>query len=251
MADMHVAETQALRETVAKACRILGKLDVTKGTTGHISARVPGTDTVLIRARGPGETGVRYTSADEVIMVDLDGRKLDGAADLDAPQEVFIHTWIYRTRPDVNSVLHAHPATAVLFTICNKPLLPLYGAFDPTSLRLLVEGIPTYPRSVLVSNDALGQELAAVMGKRACLMRGHGITTCGPSVEEATMTAIRLNDLAEMNYRAQLLGDPEPIPDDEIAQLMSSSTKKQARDAEDPRPPAMWRYYCKLAGEPV
>jgi ribulose-5-phosphate 4-epimerase/fuculose-1-phosphate aldolase len=249
MADLHVAQLQTLREKVAKACRMIGKLEITKGTTGHISARVPGTDTVLIRARGPGETGVRFTSAEDVILVDLDGKKLDGAPDLDPPQEVFIHTWIYRTRPEVGSVLHAHPATAVLFTICKKPLQPLYGAYDPTSLRLLMEGIPTYPRSVLVSNDALGKELAEVMGKRACLMRGHGITTCGPSVEEATMTAIQLNDLAEMNYRAQLLGDPEPIPDEEIALLTSAAKVKEAKDAKDVRGPAMWRYYCKLAGE--
>jgi ribulose-5-phosphate 4-epimerase/fuculose-1-phosphate aldolase len=244
-----MSDMQALRERVAKACRVLGTLELTKGTTGHISARVPGTDTVLIRARGPGETGVRFTSAEDVILVDLDGKKLDGAPDLDAPQEVFIHTWIYRTRPEVGSVVHAHPATAVLFTICDKPLLPLYGAYDPTGLRLLMEGIPTFPRSVLVSNDALGKELAEIMGKHACLMRGHGITTCGPSIEEATITAIRLNDLAEMNYRAQLLGNPQTIPEEEIEQLLSASKKKQTRDAEDARPPALWRYYCKLTGE--
>jgi ribulose-5-phosphate 4-epimerase/fuculose-1-phosphate aldolase len=43
-------------------------------------------------------------------------------------------------------------------------------------------------------------------------MRGHGITACGPSVQDATVTAWRLNDLAEINYRSSLLGVPEPIP---------------------------------------
>jgi ribulose-5-phosphate 4-epimerase/fuculose-1-phosphate aldolase len=244
-----MTDMQALKERVAKACRVLGMLDLTRGVTGHISARVPGTDTILIRARGPGETGVRFTSADDVITVDLDGKKLDGDDDLASPVEVFIHTWIYRTRPEVNSVVHAHPATTVLFTICNKPLQPIYGAYDPTGLRLLMEGIPTYPRSILVSNNELGQEFAATMGKHACLMRGHGITTCGPSIEEATMTAIRLNDLAEMNYRAQLLGDPQTIPQEEIDLLVSASKQKQAKESTDVRPPAIWRYYCKLVGE--
>ena len=238
-----MADVDQLRERVAKACRVLGNLELTKSTSGHISARVPGTETLVIRARGPGETGVRYTSADDVITVDFDGKKLSGRADLEPPHEVFIHTWLYRTRPEIGSVLHAHPATVVLFTICNKPLLPLYGAYDPSSLRLLMEGIPTYPRSITVSNDALGQEFAAAMVGRACLMRGHGITTCGQGIEEATLTAIRLNELAEMNYRARLLGDPQPIPADEIAQITSGKRRGGGHAASS------WRYYCTLAGE--
>ena len=238
-----MAGVEELRELVAKACRVLGKLELTKSGSGHISARVPGTDTLLIRARGAGETGVRYTAAEDVITVDLDGKKLSGRADLEPPQEVFIHTWLYRTRPEVGSVLHAHPATVVLFTICNKPLLPIYGAYDPSSLRLLMEGIPTYPRSITVSSDALGQEFAAAMVGRACLMRGHGITTCGKAVEEATLTAIKLNELAEMNYRAHLLGHPQSIPADEIAQITSG------RKGGDAHAAASWRYYCRLVGE--
>jgi ribulose-5-phosphate 4-epimerase/fuculose-1-phosphate aldolase len=235
------ADMQQLREKVAKACRVLGKLDLTKDVIGHISARVPGTDTLLIRARGPAESGVRFTTADDVILVDLEGKKLEGGAEHDVPREVFIHTSLYRARPDISAVVHAHPATTVLFTICNKPLMPLYGAFDPPSLALLVEGIPTYPRSVLVSNEKLGQEFAATMTGRACLMRGHGITTCGPSVEEATLTAIKLNDLAEMNYRAHLLGNPVAIPEDEIASFSFVKHKQHG--------PALWRYYCSFVGE--
>lgn len=238
-----MADVNELQERVAKACRVLGKLELTKAATGHISARVPGTERVLIRARGPAETGVRFTSPDDVITVDLAGKKLEGRADLEPPQEVFIHTWLYRTRPDVGSVVHAHPATVVLFTICDKPLLPLYGAYDPSSLRLLLEGIPTYPRSITVSNNSLGEEFAAVMTGRACLMRGHGITTCGASVEEATLTAIKLNELAEMSYRAYLLGNPQPIPADEIAHFTAGKQRKIVHGA------ALWRYYCTLVGE--
>jgi ribulose-5-phosphate 4-epimerase/fuculose-1-phosphate aldolase len=237
-------DVEDLRIRVAKACRVLGKLELTKSASGHISARVPGTDTLLIRARGPGETGVRFTAPDDVITVDFDGKKLSGRADLEPPQEVFIHTWLYRTRPELGSVLHAHPATVVLFTICNKPLLPIYGAYDPTSLRLLMEGIPTYPRSITVSNDALGQEFSAAMPGRACLMRGHGVTTCGKGVEEATLTAIKLNELAEMNYRAHLLGNPQPIPADEIAQITAGR-----RGGGDAHAASSWRYYCSLVGE--
>ncbi|HEX2725493.1 MAG TPA: class II aldolase/adducin family protein [Beijerinckiaceae bacterium] len=237
---------EELRARIAKACRVLGKLQLTKSASGHISARVPGTDTILIRARGPGESGVRFTAEDDVIEVGLDGKKRAGRDDLEPPHEVYIHTWLYRTRPDVSAVLHAHPPTVVLFTICNKPLMPIYGAYDPGSVRLLLEGIPTYPRSITVSNDELGQEFAATMRGCACLMRGHGITTCGATVEEATLTAIRLNELAEMNYRAQLLGDPQPISDEDIAHFRKGKNKGADRDGHAG---PMWRYYCRLVGE--
>jgi ribulose-5-phosphate 4-epimerase/fuculose-1-phosphate aldolase len=240
-----MSEVKDLSERVAQACRVIGQLDLTKAATGHLSTRVPGTDRVLIRARGPGETGVRYTSAEEVITVDFDGNKLDGPDDLVPPREVFIHTWLYKTRPEVNSVVHAHPPTVVLFTICEKELMPLYGGYDPSSLKLLMEGIPTYPRSVTVTNDKLGEEFAATMKGRACLMRGHGITTCGDSIEDATLTAISLNILADMNYRAHLLGNPRPIPDEDIEAYMSPGTTQKGSKDRD----ALWRYYCKLVGE--
>ena len=77
------------------------------------------------------------------------------------------------------------------------------------------------------------------------MMRGHGITTCGKSVQDATITAIKLNELAEMNYRARLLGDPQPIPDDEIAHITRGGNKEKSEARGAP----LWRYYCRLVGE--
>ena len=63
-------------------------------------------------------------------------------------------------------------------------------------------------------------ELAQTIGdKDVCLMRGHGITSCGPSIEAAGLAAIQVNELAVMNYRANLLGTPRPISDEDIASL--------------------------------
>jgi ribulose-5-phosphate 4-epimerase/fuculose-1-phosphate aldolase len=240
-------DDQSDRELVAKSCRILGRLDLTKAATGHVSQRVG--DRILIRARGGDEVGVRYTSADEVIAVDLDGKKLDGPEGLVPPQEVFIHTWLYRTRLEVKCVIHIHPPTVVLFTICNKPLMPIYGAYDPSSLDLLLEGIPTYGRSITIRNDQLGQEFSQAMGqKRVCLMRGHGITTAGASVEEATVTAIKMNEIAEMHYRAYLLGDPQPIPPEDI-EVFRKKGKGSEKSGIGTHMHSTWRYYADLTGQ--
>ncbi len=236
-----MSDLEEARDLVARACRILGKLELARATTGHVSARVG--DTILVRGRGAGESGVRYTRREDVLAVSLDGRKLDGPAGLEAPHEVFIHTALYRADASVRSVVHVHPRTVVLFTITGTPLLPLYGAYDPGGLRIALDGVASYPRSVLVSDDRLGDELARAMNdKRACLMRGHGLTTRGGSVEEAVDVAIRVCELAEVNYRARLLGEPRPIPEEDLAEFRARSAQGWRRDAA-------WRYYCRLTGE--
>jgi L-fuculose-phosphate aldolase len=95
---------------------------------------------------------------------------------------VFIHTWLYRTRPEINCVVHVHPATVVLFTICDKPLLPIFGAYDPSSLRLIVKGISSYGRSITVSNEKLGKEFADAMGTKgpvSCAATGLPLSARG------------------------------------------------------------------------
>lgn len=242
-----MAADQDARELVAKSCRILGGLGLTKAATGHVSQLSPDGKHILIRARGRDELGVRYTGAEQIIAVDFDGKKVDGPDGLAPPQEVFIHTWLYKTRPEVRCVVHIHPVTVVLFTICQKPIEPVFGAYDPGSLDLILDGIPTYGRSITISNDELGKEFAGVMGgKRVCLMRGHGITTAGATVEEATVTAIRLNEAAEINYRAALLGVPQTIPEEDLAHFRKK--KRQRGDASATHVNAIWRYYAEVSG---
>lgn len=242
-----MADLSRLRELVAQSCRILGKLNLTKEPSGHVSARVPGEAKVLIKARGPEESGLRFVSGRDIITVDFSGKKIAGDDGLDVPQEMFIHTWLYKTRPDVECVVHVHPLTVVLFTICDKPIEPLYGAYDPSGLRLIVEGLATYPRSITVSNEKLGEEFAKAMGdKPACLMRGHGITSAGATVQEATLTAIKLNDAAVINYQANLLGTPRQIPREDIDIMVG---KSRSAGNSSVHANSNWRYYCKLLDE--
>jgi len=244
-----------LRARIAKACRVVGRLGLTRGLRGHISARIPGTERIFVRARGPAESGVRYTPEDEVVEVDLGGKPVAGMPPgLRGPSEIFIHTEIYRARPEVNAVLHMHPPTVVLFTITGKPLLPLYGAYDPHSLGLALEDIPLFDRSVLINTRELGLELVAALGKnRACLMRGHGITTVGESIEEAGVVALGLNELAVMNFQARMLGEPRVISDSDISDLRPAIDRLSLRSARPGEPGAAteteWRYYCRLAEE--
>ena len=243
-----------LRSRIARACRVLGKLELTRALRGHISARIPGTERIFVRARGPAESGVRYTTDDEVIEIGLDGQPASTMPEgLRTPSEVFIHTEIYRARPEVNAVLHMHPPRVVLFTICGRPLLPIYGAYDPHGLGLALHDLANFERSLLINTATLGRELVAVMGnKRACLMRGHGITAAADSIEEVAIIALGINELATINYQARLLGTPREISDEDKAALEPAIRRYSA--GGQPGEPSdsiatEWRYYCRLTGE--
>ncbi|HLQ31229.1 MAG TPA: class II aldolase/adducin family protein [Chloroflexota bacterium] len=241
------SEIAKLREKVALSCRILGHQAVTKGSFGHVSARIPGTDQVLIKAKGPDEEALEFAAERDIITIRLDGSVVDAPEGLEPPRETAMHLAVFRARPEVMSVIHSHPEAVVVLTACEKPLVPMYGAYDgQAALRLLEEGIPTYPRTLTIIDDELGADFMRVMGdRRACLLRGHGMTTAGASVEDATIISLRVFELARLNYMAYAIGGPRPVPDlEDHRRRWSSGRGRQPRggDVES----SEWRYQRKL-----
>jgi ribulose-5-phosphate 4-epimerase/fuculose-1-phosphate aldolase len=241
IADQEITEIDVAR--VALTCRVLGKLGLTHEPAGHVSMRIG--DRIIIKGRGRGESGLAYSGPDDMLVVDLRGRQVMGRADLSVPLEVHIHTALYREYPDIGSVVHVHPEEAVLLSVCDLPLLPIFGAYDPLALRVAEDGIALYDRSILVSDEVIGSEFAAAMaGRPACVMRGHGITTTGSSPEEASLNAVKLAELAQMNYRARLVGTPRPLPHDEREHFAGGDPSRWPDHVR-----SAWRYYCAKVGE--
>ena len=225
-----------LRELVATACRILHHLGLVD-YLGHVSARLPGAERVLINARrSTGVSGLDRITAQDVLEIVLDGAVLEGRES--PPQELFIHTEIYRARPDVLAVVHTHQPMATLMGIVGQPILPILHIEAP----LVERPVPTFPCAELVVNPQLGQRLAEALGDHeVCHLQGHGIVSVAGTVQEATVGAIFLERLAEANFRAAQLGKPpRVIPPEEIAQLRRYRAPLIGR----------WRYYEELASRP-
>jgi ribulose-5-phosphate 4-epimerase/fuculose-1-phosphate aldolase len=242
-------DLDALRYQVAVACRIIGTQGLTPSSFGHVSVRIPGTDEILIKAKGRDEAALEFTTRHDVLRVDLRGNTRENKDGLQAPREAAMHLAIFRARPEVTSVIHCHPLWAAVLTAAEKPLVPLFGGFDgQAGMLLLEEGVPTYPRSVTVTTDDLAQEVVALMGdRRACLLRGHGITVAGSSVEEAVETCLNLNQLAHANYLAYAIGGPLPVPD--LADHRARFARGKQRPWDDevhPAGPPLWRYHVAL-----
>ena len=238
-----------LRRQVALSCRILGARGVTLGSFGHVSVRIPGSDRILIKAKGPNEEALEYASEKDIITINIDGKVLEAPKGLDSPNETAMHLAVYRKRPDVQSVIHTHPDWVVALTACDKPLVPMYAAYNPPSLRLLLEGIPIYQRSVTIVDDELGEDFMRAMGdKKVCLLTGHGMTTAGSSVEESTLISLNAFELARMNYLAYAIGTPKSIPEQDIKEYKERWLRGQRARLQGPSSTgehADWRYQVR------
>lgn len=240
------AQTMAeLRHKVAVSSRITGARGLMRGATGHVSARIPGTDQILIKAKGPDETANEFTTERDIITIDIEGEILDAPPGLQSPNETAMHLAVYRRRPEVQSVIHSHPDWAVLLMATDSELEPIYRAFNPSGLALWKEGLSIFPRSVTITNDELGSQFMDTMGeKNACLLLGHGITAAGKSVEEATSISLNLQELARMNYLAYAIGKPQPIPDLDSAESPPREGPRQTRDYD--RFASFWKWQKQM-----
>lgn len=213
-----------LKKKVALACRVLGNAGIAD-YLGHVSARIPRTNQVLIRGRGLEAGSMLATSPREILAVTLDGKPLTRTPTLMPPIETPIHTRILRARRDVASVVHVHAPTPVAFAVADLPILPIFNQ----GMELAAEGIPVYPRNGLVATPERGDEVAATLGsKMSCILFAHGIVTVGRSVEEATVRALRLETIARMNLRARLLGGPKALRT-ETLELDSAKVEMEIR----------------------
>jgi ribulose-5-phosphate 4-epimerase/fuculose-1-phosphate aldolase len=217
--------TADARRRVALACRILAHAGLIEDVLGHVSVRVDD-DTILVRARGPAESGVLFTVPDDVIACSISaGRPITDTA-WAAPNELPIHLACYRADPAVGAVVHAHPPAVVAADLAGVALVAMVGAYNIPAARLAVDGIATFERSVLINTDELGQTMRAAMGRRpVCVLRGHGITTVGATLEQAVARALAVDALARMATQVAALGaTPTTRPADELDQLPDLGT---------------------------
>jgi ribulose-5-phosphate 4-epimerase/fuculose-1-phosphate aldolase len=228
-----VGAEQALRREVAVANRIIERLGLSNAF-GHVSARIPGTETFLFPTRrSPG-------LADEksLLVLDTDGNLLSGQGTPNS--ELWIHARAYAARADIGCVVHAHPPACVCLTQIGQPHRIVHnqgGAF--------VDGVAEFERIGLIRTRELGDLLAQRLGSGiAVMMRGHGVTTVAADVRTATITACFLEESAALQLRmlAAAGGKPERI---------RAFTPEEAERVCDQLSPDIveraWEYYAAVA----
>jgi L-ribulose-5-phosphate 4-epimerase len=228
------ATARQLRQDLVDASRVLFRLHLVD-YMGHCSARIPGTDHILIKPRHSLHVRAQDRLGPlDMAVIDLAGNHLDGP--YPPPGERYIHTRIYRARPDVQAVVHTHQPMATVMGIGNAPILPVLHVGG----ELVETPVPVWPCARLVTDDGLGDDLARTLGDHTLvLLQGHGLASAAATVAEAALQAIHLEQLAEANWRVLAMGrQPRVIPHDELQQRASTGVGWEIR----------WAYYRELTG---
>ena len=187
------------------ANRILSHEGILDGL-GHISVRSIDRPDRLLMGR---DLAPSLQTAADLIEYDLEGKAISAAAPVGV-SERFIHAGIYKARPDVMSIVHAHTPSVLAFAVSNIPLRPVYHM----ATFLIGGAIPMFeirkvPGSsgMLVNNSDLGAALAQTLGDRpVVLLRGHGFVVAGPSIPEVVSRSIFLDVNARVQTQAMALG---------------------------------------------
>jgi ribulose-5-phosphate 4-epimerase/fuculose-1-phosphate aldolase len=234
-----MSKLEAAIDELVTANRILAREGIVD-SFGHPSVRHPDRPDrfLLSRARAPD-----LIEADDIMEFTLDGNAVDGG-NRRPYLERFIHASVYEARPEVNAVIHNHSPSVIPFGVTKKnrikPLHHMCGCIG--------HEVPIWDShdefgdtSLLVSNQAMGRDLAKLLGDRpAALMRGHGCVVAGKDIREAVYIAYYLELGAKLQMQAMNLGEVTYLTPGEIDTIIERTGPYSFNRA--------WENWCRRAG---
>lgn len=233
---------EELKEKAVLAHRILVMNRSMGDTTGHVFVRIPGTDEFLARCRNLRDQSPAFVQSGAMHRIFLDGKPAEATGDYMIAPERWIGAAVLQRRPEVNCVIHAHPPAQVLCANAGIRLRPIVGAQNNAGAAEARAGIGVYPRALLIHNQQIAAAMLAVMGNQnVVLLKGHGNVVCGRSVEEATVRAIQVENLARMMWQVALSGLEAPnVPWEDVEEVIARGGAE--RDAVQ----TFWEYYKRM-----
>lgn len=199
---------ESIRQTVLDAILEAVEKGLINGTSGNIAMRDPeDRDIVAITPSGISYTGM---TAGDIAVVRM---KEDGTNEwIDGPykpsSELPMHCLVMRKRPEVNATVHTHSMYA---TICAMGENPELRPITPPQCEFTPVGIVSF--TMPGSND-VAEKVANTLGEKGlvCLIKNHGMFSCGKSMKQAMHATIYTEEMAETTVIAKTLGTYEPMP---------------------------------------
>lgn len=205
------------------------------GTSGNLSARVPGLDLIIIK---PSGLAYAELTPESMVVCDLDGKAVEGS--YTPSSDSASHAYVYRHMPEVGGVVHTHSRYATAWAARGEPI--------PCVLTAIADefggDIPVGPFA-LIGADDIGRGIVATLTDHrspAVLMRGHGVFAIGRTAAAAVKAAVMCEDAARTVHLARAYGTLERIPQQQIDAL-----HQRYKDHYGQRSPA----FGTVAGEPV
>jgi len=229
---------QQLIDDVVSANHILYNEGVVDGF-GHATVRHDKRpDRFLIaRSMAPG-----LVTADDIMECDLEGTPHDPAGRR-TYVERFIHSAIYKARPDVMAVVHSHSPAIVPFSVTDarlRPICHMCGFLGENTPVFEIRDIAGADSDLLIRSQAMGEALAKTLGGSAvALMRGHGSVTVGASIKQVVYRAIYAEVNAKLQSDAMRLGKINFLTPGETAAAAAMN------DEHLDRPWQLWKMAAK------
>ena len=185
-----------VKRELVDAIRMLARAEIVDHS-GHASARRDG-GTLYINSGA----SVRATlTVEDIVAIDFDGALVEGSAT--PPLEFPLHSEIYRARADVHAILHTHPRWSTLLTMVGTRYQPVFAQ------GALLGDVPVLDTPLSVNTPSMGQTVASTLGGgSAALLKSHGAVIVGASVIECFALAAYLEENAQRQYMAMLIGQP-------------------------------------------
>jgi L-fuculose-phosphate aldolase len=221
-----VAEHELRREMV-RVGRLLWERGYVAATDGNLSARL-NSDRLLVTPSGLSKG---FLSEDELTVIRLDGEPVPSyrGRGQRPSSEILMHLEVYRQRPDVNAVVHAHPPIAVAFSIAGVSLAQCVLP----EVVVTLGGIPTTEYATPGTPEVPETIRHAVRDYDAIVLAHHGSLTVGGTLWEAYLRLEKVEHTAEITLAAQQLGRVRtlsPHAVDKLTEMRRELLQRQGRD---------------------
>src|SRR6266700_4414423 len=213
-----------LRRDIVRFGAMLHSLGFIAATDGNLSIRLD-ENRILVTPTGMSK-GMMTPS--DLVVVDMNGRKVKGKRQVTS--EIGMHLLIYRMRPDINGIVHAHPRTATGFAAAgmalNQPLV-CEVVIGLGLIPLAPYGTPGTPELAATLEPLIPQY-------DAILMANHGVVAYGADLHSAYMKMETVEHFAQIALVTHLLGRQQPLGSVELGKLMAARSKYQGSTSSAP-----------------
>jgi ribulose-5-phosphate 4-epimerase/fuculose-1-phosphate aldolase len=198
-------DLELIKSDVVKASHILHQQGIA-AAFGHVSARIPGTDTFIF----PPRMSPALVRADNLLELDVEGNQLSG--DGRPNTEFWIHARIYKARPDVHAICHVHPPSCVVLSSLGETIRPLHA-----SGAVFRNDVQVFDRITLIRTRELGDAVAITLGDHgAMFLRGHGVNVADKDVRRVCVMTLWMEEAANYQLRAMSAGKPRYFTAEEL-----------------------------------
>lgn len=202
-----------LRQALVDCGRICYDRHLTTSNDGNISVRLDD-ERILITPSGLSKGRM---APEDMIMLDMQGKVLAAAPGRKPSSEAPMHLEVYQQRADVRAALHAHPVFATALSVAGLD----FPADMLPEIILTLGDVPTTAYATPASHEDAEVVRPLIKDHNALLLRQHGSLTVGCDLDEALIHLERLEQVAEVFWRAQMLGTVRRLPADAQARLIA------------------------------